>query len=64
MIRSSVFDPYCGTCGMLTIGKDWVLEHINPNLKIHLYGQELNDVTYSICQYDLLMMDENPSLKN
>ena len=56
----SVFDPCCGTGGMLTIGKDWVHENINPNLKIDLYGQELNDVTYSICKSDLLMMDQNP----
>jgi type I restriction enzyme M protein len=56
----SVFDPCCGTGGMLTIGKEWVHTNINPNLKIDLYGQELNDVTYSICKSDLLMMDENP----
>lgn len=56
----SVFDPCCGTGGMLTIGKEWVLENINSKLKIDLYGQELNDVTYSICKSDLLMMDENP----
>ena len=56
----SVFDPCCGTGGMLTIGKDWVHENINSNLKIDLYGQELNDVTYSICKSDLLMMDQNP----
>ena len=56
----SVFDPCCGTGGMLTIGKEWVHENINPNLKIDLYGQELNDVTYSICKSDLLIMDENP----
>jgi len=56
----SVFDPCCGTGGMLTIGKEWVHENINPDLKIDIYGQELNDVTYSICKSDLLMMDENP----
>jgi type I restriction enzyme M protein len=56
----SVFDPCCGTGGMLTIGKEWMHENINPNLKVDLYGQELNDVTYSICKSDLLMMDENP----
>jgi type I restriction enzyme M protein len=56
----SVFDPCCGTGGMLTIGKEWVHQNINPNLKINIYGQELNDVTYSICKSDLLMMDENP----
>jgi type I restriction enzyme M protein len=56
----SVFDPCCGTGGMLTIGKDWVHENINQNLKIDLYGQELNDVTYAISKSDLLMLDENP----
>ena len=56
----SVFDPCCGTGGMLTIGKQWAHESINPDLKIDLYGQELNDVTYSICKSDFLMMDENP----
>ncbi|MCM0028457.1 MAG: type I restriction-modification system subunit M [Polynucleobacter sp.] len=56
----SVFDPCCGTGGLLTIGKEWIHQNVNPNLKIDLYGQELNDVTYSICKSDLLMMDENP----
>lgn len=56
----SVFDPCCGTGGMLTIGKEWVHKNINRNLKVFLYGQELNDVTYSICKSDLLMMNENP----
>lgn len=56
----SVFDPCCGTGGLLTIGKEWIHENINPNLKVDLYGQELNDVTYSICKSDLLMMDESP----
>ena len=56
----SVFDPCCGTGGMLTIGKDWVLQNINPKLKIILYGQEINDVTYAICKSDLLMLDETP----
>ena len=56
----SIFDPCCGTGGMLTIGKEWVHENINPNLKIDLYGQEWNDMTYAICKSDLLMMNENP----
>jgi type I restriction enzyme M protein len=56
----SVFDPCCGTGGLLTIGKEWILENINPNLKVELYGQELNDSTYAICKSDLLMLGENP----
>ena len=30
------------------------------NLKVELFGQELNDVTYAICKSDFLMSDENP----
>ena len=56
----SIYDPCCGTGGMLTIGKEWIQQNVNPNLKINLYGQELNDVTYAICKSDLLMTNENP----
>ena len=56
----SVYDPCCGTGGMLTIGKNWINQNINKNLKVEMYGQELNDVTYAICKSDFLMSDENP----
>ena len=56
----SVYDPCCGTGGMLTIGKEWIKENINKDLKVELFGQELNDVTYAICKSDFLMSDENP----
>jgi type I restriction enzyme M protein len=56
----SIYDPCCGTGGMLTIGKEWIHENINKKLKLELFGQELNDVTYAICKSDFLMADENP----
>ena len=56
----SVYDPCCGTGGMLTIGKEWIHENINKKLKVELFGQELNDVTYAICKSDFLMGGENP----
>lgn len=57
----SMFDPCCGTGGILTQGKEWVIENINPDIEFILYGQELNPQTYSICKSDLLMMGENPN---
>lgn len=57
----SVFDPCCGTGGMLTIGKEWVQEHISAQTRLELFGQELNDITYSICKSDFLLMGEKPS---
>ena len=56
----SVYDPCCGTGGMLSIGKNWVHENVNPNIDINLFGQELNPQTYSICKSDFLITDEEP----
>ena len=56
----SVYDPCCGTGGMLTIGKDLVHENINKDVDINLFGQELNPQTYSICKSDFLITDEEP----
>jgi type I restriction enzyme M protein len=56
----SVYDPCCGTGGMLSIGKNWVHENINQNVDINLFGQELNPQTYSICKSDFLITDEEP----
>ena len=56
----SVYDPCCGTGGLLTIGKEWIHKNINKDLKVEMFGQELNDVTYAICKSDFLMSNENP----
>jgi type I restriction enzyme M protein len=56
----SIFDPCCGTGGLLTMGKGWILENINPNIEIKTSGQELNPQTYSICKSDMLISGGNP----
>ena len=56
----SIFDPCCGTGGMLTIGKEYFREHINPLADLRLLGQELNAQTYAICKSDMLITGENP----
>ena len=56
----SIFDPCCGTGGMLTIGKEYFHEHINPQATIRLSGQELNAQTYAICKSDMLITGEDP----
>ena len=57
----SIFDPCCGTGGMLTIGKEYFREQINPNADIRLLGQELNAQTYAICKSDMLITGEDPN---
>lgn len=55
-----IYDPACGTGGMLTIAKEYLLGGINPALEVYLYGQELNEKTYAIAKADMLMKGENP----
>jgi len=56
----SIFDPCCGTGGMLTTGQEWVHENINDKVEFRLLGQELNPQTYSICKSDMMITGGNP----
>jgi type I restriction enzyme M protein len=56
----SIYDPCCGTGGMLTIGKEYVMDNITDKVKFNLYGQELNPQSYSICKSDFLITGESP----
>ncbi|MGQ9689422.1 MAG: HsdM family class I SAM-dependent methyltransferase, partial [Desulfobaccales bacterium] len=53
-IVRTVYDPCCGTGGMLTIAKERIQE-INPKAEVHLFGQEVNPETYAVCKSDLYM---------
>ena len=55
----SIYDPCCGTGGMLTAGKEWVLKNATTFPGINLFGQEIDCVTHSICRSKILMMGEN-----
>ena len=55
-----IYDPCCGTGGMLTIGKEWIKENINKDIDVFMYGQENIPQTYSICKSDFLISDEEP----
>ena len=56
----TLYDPACGTGGMLTVGKEYVLENFNKDATIYLFGQELNGKTYAVCKADMLLKDEDP----
>ena len=53
-IVRTVFDPCCGSGGMLTIAKERIME-INNLADIHLFGQESQPETFAICKSDLYM---------
>jgi type I restriction enzyme M protein len=48
----TVYDPCCGSGGMLTIAKDRIRQ-INPAADVHLFGQEVNPSTYAVSKSDL-----------
>lgn len=53
-----IYDPCCGTGGMLTTAKEHLLETVNENLDVYLFGQEVNEQTYAIAKSDMLMKGE------
>jgi type I restriction enzyme M protein len=63
-VLRSVYDPACGTGGMLSIAEDYIHEAMNPAADIRLYGQEINDETYAVCVSDMLIKGDDEGAKN
>jgi len=68
-IVRSVYDPCCGSGGMLTIAKEHVTKGVRrngeplrdpiaPEAEVHLFGQEVNPETFALCKSDLFMKSE------
>ena len=55
-----VYDPACGSGGMLTEAEHFALEITNRKGGFNLYGQEVNPETYAICTSDMLINGEKP----
>lgn len=55
-----VYDPACGTGGMLTTTDELVRER-NPRARLYLYGQELNPESWAIARSEMLLKDKDPS---
>ena len=60
----TVYDPACGTGGMLSIAKEYIFEQINPNADIRLFGQEVNPETYAVCKSDMLIKGDDRDAEN
>jgi type I restriction enzyme M protein len=50
----TIYDPTAGTGGMLSVAGEYLAEH-NPQARLTMYGQELNDESYAICKADMLI---------
>ena len=66
----SVYDPCCGSGGMLTIAREHITDGeireggrlgdaVNRAADVHLFGQEVNPETFAICKSDLFMKSED-----
>ena len=67
-VVSTVYDPCCGSGGMLMITKEHITlglrkngdilrPAINANAEIHLFGQEVNPETWAVSKSDLYMKE-------
>ena len=59
-IVKTIFDPACGTGGMLSVAEDHVRQ-LNPAARLAVYGQELNAETYAICRSDMMLKGQDAS---
>ena len=54
----TMYDPTGGTGGMLS-GAGEHLEQLNPQARLTMFGQELNDESYAICKADMLIKGQD-----
>jgi type I restriction enzyme M protein len=59
-IVKTLYDPACGTGGMLTVAESYVRD-LNPNARLEVFGQELNPETWAICRSDMMLTGHDPS---
>lgn len=53
-ILKTIYDPACGTGGMLSVAEEYVNE-LHTDAKLELFGQEINPESYAICKSDMLI---------
>jgi type I restriction enzyme M protein len=59
----TVYDPACGSGGMLTESQDFIKDpegKIRATGDVYLFGKEINDETYAICKSDMMIKGNDP----
>ena len=57
-VAKTIYDPACGTGGMLSVAEEY-LHRLNASTELVSFGQELNDQTFAICKSDMLIKGNN-----
>ena len=55
-----IYDPACGSGGMLTEAEQFAIKITGRKGGFNLYGQEVNPETYAICTSDMLIKGDKP----
>ena len=58
-IIRTVYDPACGTGGMLALTEE-AMKELNSRIRVELFGQELNGESFGICKSDMLVTGHDP----
>ncbi|MCP4601597.1 MAG: SAM-dependent DNA methyltransferase [Proteobacteria bacterium] len=58
-IVKTLYDPACGTGGMLSVAEEY-LNELNPDARLEVFGQELNDESFAICNSDMMLKGQDP----
>lgn len=58
----TIYDPACGSGGMLTESENYLVEESDMKYTgdVYLYGKEINDETYAICKSDMMIKGKDP----
>ncbi|MFS1902547.1 type I restriction-modification system subunit M [Vibrio lentus] len=54
-----IYDPTCGTGGILSEAERTIVEDLNRDANVELFGQEYNAESYAICGSDLMIKGED-----
>lgn len=57
-VAKTIYDPACGTGGMLSVAEEY-LHELNAATELMSFGQEINDQTFAICKADMLIKGNN-----
>ncbi|MGM9569174.1 MAG: N-6 DNA methylase [Phascolarctobacterium sp.] len=57
-VVKTIYDPACGTGGMLSVAEEY-LHELNAGTELMAFGQEINDQTFAICKADMLIKGNN-----
>ncbi|MGI9250588.1 MAG: type I restriction-modification system subunit M [Pseudohongiellaceae bacterium] len=57
-IVKTLYDPACGTGGMLSVAEEYLRE-LNPDARLEAFGQDYNGESFAVCGSDMMIKDQN-----